>query len=77
MLFALGTKNIPKTQALRDALENCPYMAGYAIDIQGFKVASGVPEMPLALEDLREGAKNRAQEVRRLCPQASFFVGME
>lgn len=40
MLFALGTKNIPKTQALRDALEVCPYMHGHTVDIQGFKVAS-------------------------------------
>jgi non-canonical (house-cleaning) NTP pyrophosphatase len=77
MLFALGTKNIPKTQALRLALENCPYMAGHDIDIQGFKVASGVSDMPLTLSELREGAKNRAQEVRRLYPEAHFFVGME
>lgn len=77
MLFALGTTNIPKTQALRLALENCPYIAGYDIDIRGFRVASGVAEMPLTLEELREGAKNRAQEVRRLCPEANFFVGME
>ncbi|MCB9806349.1 DUF84 family protein [Candidatus Peribacteria bacterium] len=33
--------------------------------------------MPLTLVELREGAKNRAQEVRRLCPEANFFVGME
>lgn len=77
MFFALGTTNIPKTQALRTALESCPYVAEHEIDIQGFKVASWVPEMPLTLAQLREGAKNRAQEVRRLCPEANFFVGME
>ncbi len=33
--------------------------------------------MPLTLHELREGAKNRAGEVRRLCPEANFFVGME
>lgn len=33
--------------------------------------------MPLTLADLRDGAKNRAEEVRRLCPEANFFVGME
>ncbi len=33
--------------------------------------------MPLTLLDLRMGAKNRAEEVRRLCPEAKFFVGME
>lgn len=77
MLFALGTTNTPKTNALRDALSECPYIQGHEIKIVGFKVASGVPEMPLTLVDLREGAKNRAGEVRRLCPEANFFVGME
>lgn len=77
MLFALATKNVPKTQALREALSGCPYFEQSAIDIVGFKVASWVPEMPLTLEDLRLGAKNRAEEVRRLCPEAHFFVGME
>jgi len=77
MLFALGTTNVPKTNALRDALAQCPYFLEHEVKIMGFKVASGVPEMPLTLHDLREGAKNRAEEVRRLCPEANFFVGME
>ena len=77
MLFALGTTNTPKTNALRDALSVCPYFQGHEINITGFKVASWVPEMPLTLLELREGAKNRAQEVRRLCPEANFFIGME
>jgi non-canonical (house-cleaning) NTP pyrophosphatase len=77
MLFALGTTNIPTTQALQVALENCPYMTDQEVDIRGFKVDSGVPDMPLTLEDLRIGAKHRAQEVRRLCSEADFFVGME
>lgn len=77
MLFALGTTNVPKTNALRDALSVCPYLQEHEIDISGFKVASGVPEMPLTLSELREGSKNRANEVRRLCPEANFFVGME
>ena len=29
------------------------------------------------LEDIRIGAKTRVEEVRRLCPEAHFFVGME
>ena len=77
MLFALGTTNIPKTNAIREALATCPYMTGHTVMIEGFKVASGVPDMPLTLHDLRLGAKNRVEEVRRLCPQADFCVGME
>jgi len=33
--------------------------------------------MPMSLDDIRIGAKNRVEEVRRLCPEAHFFVGME
>lgn len=77
MLFALSTKNTPKTQALRDALSGCPYFVWNEIEIVWFKVASWVPEMPMTLEDIRVGAKNRVAEVRRLCPEAHFFVGME
>lgn len=77
MLFALGTTNTPKTNAIHEALSSCPFMVGHEVNIQGYKVASGVSDMPLTLSDLREGAKNRAQEVRRLCPEANFFVGME
>lgn len=40
MLFALSTKNAPKTQALRDAISECPYFTGNAVEILGFKVAS-------------------------------------
>jgi non-canonical (house-cleaning) NTP pyrophosphatase len=77
MLFALATKNTPKTNALREALEQCPYVAWEEIQILGFQVASWVPDMPLTLSDIRTGAKNRVWEIRRLCPEANFFVGME
>jgi inosine/xanthosine triphosphatase len=77
MLFAIGTTNIPKTNAIREALTNCPFMVWHDVQIKGCKVASGVPDMPLTLADLRNGAKNRAEEVRSLCPEANFFVGME
>lgn len=77
MLFALGTTNTPKTNAIGQALAACPYLDGHEIQIMGFKVASGVSDMPLTLGDLRLGAKNRTEEVRRLCPEADYFIGME
>lgn len=77
MLFALSTLNAPKTQALREALSDCPYVLGHEVEILGFKVPSGVPEMPMNLRDIRTGAKNRVQEVRLLCPEADFLIGME
>lgn len=40
MLFALGTTNTPKTNAIREALTTCPYLAGVDVDIQGYRVDS-------------------------------------
>lgn len=77
MLFALGTTNTPKTNAVHEALKSCPFMIEHTIDIRGYKVASGVSDMPLTLGELRDGARNRTEEVRRLCPEANFFIGME
>ena len=54
MLFALGTTNTPKTNAIREALDACPFIRGHKVQILGYKVASGVPDMPLTLSDLRE-----------------------
>lgn len=54
MLFALGTTNTPKTNAIREALDVCPFIRGHKVQILGYKVASGVPDMPLTLSDLRE-----------------------
>lgn len=77
MFFALGTTNIPKTNAIHEALDSCPYLQCQDVEVKWYKVSSGVPDMPLTLEDLRTWAKNRTREVRNLCPEADFFIGME
>ncbi len=43
----------------------------------GYKVPSGVSDMPLSLQELREGAKNRAQAIIALGIEADYYVGME
>ena len=40
MLFALGTTNTPKTNAIREALTTCPYLVDIDIDIRGYRVDS-------------------------------------
>ncbi len=77
MLFALGTTSTPKINGINQALQSYACLQWQDVKIRGFKVSSGVPDMPLTLADLRLWAKNRTEEVRRLCPEADFFVGME
>lgn len=75
MHFAIGTTNKPKSAAIEHVLATSPYTSGATFS--NHKVASGVPDMPTTLEELRTGAKNRAIYTRRECPDADYFVGME
>lgn len=76
MHFAIGTTNIPKSAAIEYVLNTCPYTKWVAT-FSNHKVASGVPDMPTNLEELRTWAKNRAIHCRREKPDADYFVGME
>ena len=75
--FAIGTTNIPKSEAVEHVIMTCPYFQGEHIHFSHHKVASGVADMPTTLEELRNGAKNRAQACKKLEGDADYFIGME
>ncbi len=75
MHFAIGTTNQPKSAAIEYVLSTSPYTSGATFS--NHKVASGVPDMPTTLEELRTGAKNRAIYTRREESNADYYVGME
>lgn len=75
MHFAIGTTNTPKSEAIEHVLLNSPYTSGATFS--NHKVSSWVSDMPKTLRELRTGAKNRAINTRRECPDADYFVGME
>lgn len=75
MHFALGTVNIPKTRALDSVLRTSLYTVG--AEYSCYRVSSWVSDMPKSLEELRDGAKNRARNCRSLDPDADYLVGME
>ena len=76
MHFAIGTMNIPKSQAVEHVLSHCQYTTGRAT-FSNHKVPSWVPDMPLSLRDIKEWAMNRAFHCRELKPDADYFVWME
>lgn len=76
MHFIIGTTNIPKSEAIEHVLRSSPYLTG-EMNVSKYKVNSWVPDMPLSLRDIRNGAKNRAQELRKIDPTADFYVWME
>lgn len=76
MIFAIGTTNIPKSEAIQYVLSTSPYTR-WEYTFSNHKVASWVSDMPKTLEEIRTGAKNRAVFTRRENPNADYFVGME
>lgn len=50
---------------------------GIAVEVQGKKLESGVPEQPYSLEESLEGARNRQEALRRLGVAADFLVTVE
>ncbi len=76
MHFAIWTTNTPKSEAIEQVLKTCPYTR-WQVTSSNHKVSSGVPDMPLTLWDIRNGAKNRAKSLRAIEPDADYYVGME
>jgi len=56
----VGTRNVPKLDAVREAL--IPYAPGARVE--GATVATGVPEQPVGWEEIAAGARNRARAAR-------------
>lgn len=76
--IAVGSKNAPKLQAVRDALD--AYLPNR--DVQGFDVASGVSEQPVGFCEIVRGAETRAisawNALREQSAQAAILgVGIE
>lgn len=75
MHFAIGTTNKPKSAAVEHVLATSPYTSGATFS--GHRVASGVPDMPTTLEELRTWAQNRARNTKAENPDADYYIGME
>jgi inosine/xanthosine triphosphatase len=81
---AVGSLRPPKVEAVRAVLSKVVRFLGYrpeAVSYIARDVDSGVSQMPLSVQEIRRGACNRAQEVRRLVEAESgpvdFAIGLE
>eukprot|EP00811_Abedinium_folium_P003084 NODE_12838_length_1200_cov_6.109040.p1 GENE.NODE_12838_length_1200_cov_6.109040~~NODE_12838_length_1200_cov_6.109040.p1 ORF type:complete len:224 (-),score=71.59 NODE_12838_length_1200_cov_6.109040:528-1112(-) len=74
-IIAVGTANAGKLASVTRALSSYPKLA--LCEIRGAKVASGVAEQPMTIEETTQGAKNRA--VAALCSVegATLSIGLE
>jgi non-canonical (house-cleaning) NTP pyrophosphatase len=72
MIIALGSANPIKLEAVREAIA----ALGLSTEIVAIDAPSGVNAQPVGEETL-VGARHRAAEALRLCPQATHALGIE
>ncbi|MCK9466739.1 MAG: inosine/xanthosine triphosphatase [Candidatus Absconditabacterales bacterium] len=77
MLIAIGSLRKPKLDAVELALQNCPYFQGQYIRYEAKKTESNVSDMPLSIEEVMLGAKNRVENLKKEVENADFYIGLE
>jgi len=81
--IAVGSTRRPKLQAVREAATS--FAAGLSpnapLEIQGYEVDSGVSHTPVSREELMQGARQRAEALRKVLSDAGstpdYCVGLE
>lgn len=73
MKILVGSKNKHKVNAVVQAVDDL----GLSYDVIGVESESGVADKPVGDDMTLTGAKNRAQFVRELDPDAEYTVGLE
>ena len=68
----VGSKNPTKTNAVFSAFKE---VFKVPIEVVGLSVSSGVPDQPMSCVETKNGAKNRAKQLKKTA--ADFYVGIE
>jgi inosine/xanthosine triphosphatase len=71
----VASKNPVKIVAAQSAFERM--FPDEVFEVEGVSVASGVSEQPTTDAEAYQGALNRLQAVRTVCPEAEYWVAFE
>lgn len=71
----VGSLNPVKIECIRQAFAEV--FNGEAFEVIGRHAPSGVSDQPMSGPETLRGARNRARHVRRLWPEAHYWVGIE
>ena len=72
MKIVVGSKNSAKVEAVREILQDYPHLMD--AEVTGVEVASGVPDQPRSIEEMTQGAVNRAKASFADC---DYGIGIE
>ncbi len=71
----VASKNPVKVQAALDGFQEM--FPAQQFTAEGLSVPSGVPDQPMGDDETYQGAWNRVQGIRKLRPDADYWVGIE
>jgi len=85
MRIAVGSSRTTHVEAVKEAWKifssNILRDQEEPIDYLGYDVPTGVPEVPLSVKDLMDGAQNRVEnlilQLKREKAEADFYIGLE
>lgn len=75
MIIAVGSQNRVKVEAVKEAIAECTLLA--QAEVVSFAASSGVTEQPVSLEEIIQGAKNRAYNAFAECQSCTYSFGLE
>ncbi|MDD2907228.1 MAG: inosine/xanthosine triphosphatase [Candidatus Gracilibacteria bacterium] len=77
MKIAIGTTRAPKVDGIKNGIKNCPYFKDIEVEYILESVSSDISDMPLSIEETMQGAKNRANNLKKSGIIADFYIGIE
>ena len=75
MIIAVGSKNVVKVQAVQEAFQESDHFN--EVIIHSYDVPSRVSEQPLSLEEIIQGAQNRARAAFTAQQSCDYGIGIE
>ncbi|KPM49923.1 inosine/xanthosine triphosphatase [Jiulongibacter sediminis] len=75
MIVCVASKNPTKTESAKDGFQR--QFPEEEIEIISVSVPSGVPDQPIGSDETYKGALNRAQNAKKECPEADYWIGIE
>ncbi len=71
----VASTNPIKIEATKTGFEKM--FPGIKMEIEGISIKSGVSDQPMASDETRNGARNRARNAKIAIPDANYWVGLE
>lgn len=77
MKIAIATQRPPKVDAVKAALQEYPHLQWKKFEYVCEKTDSEVSDMPLSLDEMMDGARNRVKNLKLFDTTAELYVGIE